>query len=120
MNRLITYFIFAVRIQHALSWALPHPPSIPQAQQQKPMFGAAYSPGSEDDDDYSDVDIVDRRQFQGSHTYANLPHVDCLSGAEAEKGQRYDIAILGAPFDTASQTQRLRWKICTPTYKDMG
>ncbi|KAK8132476.1 proclavaminate amidinohydrolase [Apiospora kogelbergensis] len=74
MNRLITYFIFAVRIQHALSWALPHPPSIPQAQQQKPMFGAAYSPGSEDDDDYSDVDIVDRRQFQGSHTYANLPH----------------------------------------------
>lgn len=38
--------------------------------------------------------------FLGLSTYANLPYVHCLS-MEREV-ERYDIAILGAPFDTVS------------------
>jgi agmatinase len=37
--------------------------------------------------------------FAGLSTYANLPYVHCTSTAEVEA---YDIAILGAPFDTAT------------------
>lgn len=47
---------------------------------------------------------LSQAQWAGLTTYANLPYVHCLangttyaSGAEIEK---YDIAILGAPFDT--------------------
>ncbi|KAK8043613.1 agmatinase 1 [Apiospora rasikravindrae] len=57
---------------------------------------SSHVPGDDDD-----VDIVTGSQFHGLRTYANLPYVNCLSEAEAEKGQKYDIAILGAPFDTA-------------------
>ena len=35
--------------------------------------------------------------FLGLTTFANIPYVSCLSDSSAEK---YDIAILGAPFDT--------------------
>lgn len=35
--------------------------------------------------------------YSGLVTYANLPYVHCLSGSEVEP---YDIAIVGAPFDT--------------------
>ena len=37
--------------------------------------------------------------FAGLTTYANLPYVHCLA-AEGEEVEKYDIAILGAPFDT--------------------
>lgn len=46
-----------------------------------------------------DVDIVSGSQFHGLRTYANLPYINCLSDAEANEN-KYDIAILGAPFDT--------------------
>jgi agmatinase len=47
-----------------------------------------------------DLDISQAR-FAGLTTYANLPYVHCLAkgGEEVEK---YDIAVLGAPFDTVS------------------
>lgn len=35
--------------------------------------------------------------FLGLTTFANIPYVSCLSDGSVEK---YDIAILGAPFDT--------------------
>ena len=41
----------------------------------------------------------------GLMTYANIPYVHCLAdeaGGEEYKGERYDIAVLGAPFDTVS------------------
>lgn len=41
-------------------------------------------------------------EFNGLGTFANLPYVNCLSSNE-DKGGRYDIAILGAPFDTVSR-----------------
>lgn len=38
--------------------------------------------------------------FHGLSTYANLPYVKCMSAEE--EVEKYDIAILGAPFDTVS------------------
>ena len=48
-----------------------------------------------------EIDITTGSAFAGLTTYANLPYVHCLAreGVEIEK---YDIAILGAPFDTVS------------------
>jgi hypothetical protein len=38
-------------------------------------------------------------KFAGLSTYANLPYVHCLAPTE-EGVEKFDIAILGAPFDT--------------------
>lgn len=35
--------------------------------------------------------------FSGINTFAHLPHIRCLQNPDEE----YDIAVLGAPFDTA-------------------
>ncbi|KAK1767049.1 arginase family protein [Phialemonium atrogriseum] len=61
--------------------------------------GNVQHPFSLDDDD-GDVDIVTGSQFSGLKTFANLPYVNCFSDEEAEN-KKYDIAILGAPFDTS-------------------
>ncbi|OGM47343.1 agmatinase 1 [Aspergillus bombycis] len=45
------------------------------------------------------VDIVTGSQFSGLTTFANLPYVNCLVDDQAQSTP-YDIAILGAPFDT--------------------
>lgn len=52
-----------------------------------------------------DIDISTGSAFAGLTTYANLPYVHCLEdeGAKAEK-EKFDIAILGAPFDTVGFT----------------
>ncbi|KAF1950130.1 Arginase/deacetylase [Byssothecium circinans] len=47
----------------------------------------------------SGIDITTGSAFAGLTTYANLPYVHCLA-KEGEEVERYDIAILGAPFDT--------------------
>lgn len=59
------------------------------------------SGGSGNDDD---VDIVTGSQFNGLRTFANLPYVNCFSDEEAES-KKYDIAVLGAPFDTVRLPQ---------------
>lgn len=46
-----------------------------------------------------DIDISTGSAFAGLTTYANLPYVHCLAN-EKENVKLYDIAILGAPFDT--------------------
>jgi agmatinase len=51
--------------------------------------------------DEDNIDIVTGSRFHGLKTYANLPYVNCFSDEEAQE-QKYDIAILGAPFDTVS------------------
>lgn len=56
--------------------------------------------GSSAENPYNGID-VSSANFGGLTTYANLPYVHCLSEDEA-KVEPYDIAILGAPFDTAS------------------
>lgn len=52
---------------------------------------------------YDDIDIVTGSQFHGPKTFANLPYVNAFSdeGVE-ESSNKYDIDILGAPFDTAT------------------
>ncbi|KAH0347585.1 Arginase/deacetylase, partial [Aureobasidium melanogenum] len=45
---------------------------------------------------HEDIDITGAK-FAGLTTFANLPYVHCLDESGSEK---YDIAILGAPFDT--------------------
>lgn len=48
-----------------------------------------------------EVDVTAGPAFAGLTTYANLPYVHCLAG-EGEQVEKFDIAILGAPFDTVS------------------
>ena len=48
------------------------------------------------------IDVTSDSEFFGLTTFANLPYVNCLKPDETEAG-RYDIAILGAPFDTVSR-----------------
>ncbi|KAL3452926.1 hypothetical protein BJX65DRAFT_157678 [Aspergillus insuetus] len=45
------------------------------------------------------VDIVSGSQFSGLTTFAHLPYVNCFVDSEADSTP-YDIAFLGAPFDT--------------------
>lgn len=62
----------------------------PVAAVQYPMV--ADVPGMSDD--------ISQAIYAGLTTFANLPYVHCLqNGGEVEK---YDVAILGAPFDTVS------------------
>jgi agmatinase len=42
---------------------------------------------------------INYAKFAGLTTYANLPYVHCLA-PEEEEVEKFDIAILGAPFDT--------------------
>jgi hypothetical protein len=47
---------------------------------------------------YTDPDISGPK-FAGLETFANLPYVHCLGNGDVEE---FDIAVLGAPFDTVS------------------
>jgi agmatinase len=38
--------------------------------------------------------------FAGLSTYAHLPYVHCLADVSNSKVEKFDIAVLGAPFDT--------------------
>jgi len=53
------------------------------------------------DHNIGDVDIVSGSQFRGLQTYANLPYVNCFADREGDENS-YDIAIVGAPFDTGT------------------
>jgi agmatinase len=44
--------------------------------------------------------------FAGLTTFANLPYVHCLADAPDSDVEKFDIAFLGAPFDTVSCTFR--------------
>jgi agmatinase len=48
------------------------------------------------------IDVTTDSEFFGLTTFANLPYVNCFKPDENE-ASRYDIAILGAPFDTVSR-----------------
>jgi hypothetical protein len=49
---------------------------------------------------------ITQAKFAGLMTYANLPYAHCLA-PEGDDVERFDIAILGAPFDTVSRSQYL-------------
>lgn len=66
---------------------------------QQPLVSTNRHSWASIDDDF--IDITSGSQFSGLTTYGNLPYVNCFLDVEAEKSP-YDIAILGAPFDTVS------------------
>ncbi|KAK7605793.1 arginase family-domain-containing protein [Phyllosticta paracitricarpa] len=81
----------------------PLPLGYQQQQQQNPLLSA--NGGNVFGDGIADA------PWAGLTTFANLPHVHCLAGADAGKGkgkgkgeakdgESFDIAVLGAPFDT--------------------
>lgn len=51
---------------------------------------------------YDNTIDISGSKFRGLSTYANLPYVHCLSAGTDDEVEDYDIAILGAPFDTVS------------------
>ncbi|CAJ2500555.1 Uu.00g034080.m01.CDS01 [Anthostomella pinea] len=72
------------------TWAFQFPRTPIFSPGQRPMYGLAND---------HDIDIVTGSQFNGLTTFAHLPYVHCFSD-EGAQGNKYDIAILGAPFDT--------------------
>ncbi|KAG2415976.1 hypothetical protein HFD88_007168 [Aspergillus terreus] len=58
--------------------------------------GSSQLPLSHDDP----VDITTNSQYNGLTTFAHLPYVNCFVDEESDSTP-YDIAFLGAPFDTA-------------------
>lgn len=46
-------------------------------------------------------DGISDAKFAGLTTFANLPYVHCLAADEGDV-EKFDIAFLGAPFDTVS------------------
>ena len=50
-------------------------------------------------EDNHEIDIITGSDYNGLTTFANLPYSNCFR----EHGESYDIAILGAPFDTVSK-----------------
>ncbi|GAP85370.2 putative arginase family protein [Rosellinia necatrix] len=65
---------------------------------QSPGYGTAQRPLGVLPDD--SVDISYNSGISGLTTYANIPYVSCFTD-DAPEGTKYDIAILGAPFDTS-------------------
>ncbi|MCJ1273598.1 hypothetical protein MMC21_001391 [Puttea exsequens] len=52
--------------------------------------------------DNADIDISTGSRFHGLSTFANLPYANCYSDDwDMGRNGAYDIAIIGAPFDTA-------------------
>lgn len=66
-----------------------------------PVYGAQHRLGAQQINEDLDVSGA---AYWGLSTYANLPYVHCLAKAN-EDVEKYDIAILGAPFDTVSARQ---------------
>ena len=60
----------------------------------------AYQSSLRVDGSLDDVDIATGSQFSGLTTFAHLPYVNCF--VDTNDAQKYDIAFLGAPFDTVS------------------
>jgi agmatinase len=92
------------RALYTLAW-LAASPSATLAHElpQHPLLAAAgqasmFASSGRDEN----VDIVTGSRFRGLKTFANMPYAECYSD-DATDGT-YDIAVMGAPFDTVSTT----------------
>ena len=93
----------------ALAASLEVDPSSETAYAAEPIYQAplvssskhdVHEPGPDDP-----LNLAKASAFMGLMTYANIPYVHCLAdeaSGEEYKGEKYDIAVLGAPFDTVS------------------
>ncbi len=68
-----------------------------------PVTGVQHPFSSFNIDEHDGKIDVSSPVYAGLTTYANLPYVHCLA-IDAEDIEKYDIAILGAPFDTVGVT----------------
>lgn len=66
-----------------------------------PPVAAVQHPISGLDLEHDNTGLDISQAFAGILTYANLPYVHCLAN-DGEDVDKYDIAIMGAPFDTVS------------------
>lgn len=64
------------------------------------VFPPTYERGQAILGGYNDPDIS-HAKFAGLDTFANLPYVHCLA-EKSDDEEKFDIAIMGAPFDTVS------------------
>ncbi|KAL5336590.1 agmatinase 1 [Aspergillus crustosus] len=88
----ITKFLALLSPTLTLSREITFPPlaAINPTHNQLPLAGY----------DKTDIDITTGSQFSGLTTFARTPYVNCFVDSAAQNTP-YDIAILGAPFDTA-------------------
>ncbi|KAI1872072.1 uncharacterized protein JN550_004275 [Neoarthrinium moseri] len=77
-----------------------------------PKLAAGQKPFHLDSSD--DVDIVTGSRFYGLKTFANLPYVHCFSGDGASAPEAFDIAFMGAPFDTIDNPYVLKGVTARP------
>ena len=100
-NPVVMLSVLSTLLLASLAWTreIIFPP-VAAIQQQHPI-----SPQGEHDLN-GPIDISGA-QYAGLMTYANLPYVHCLA-AEGIEVEGYDIAVLGAPFDTVSLYQGWR------------
>lgn len=106
-----TTHIFAVSVSVSAQILLVASHASPGPQHHGPsILGQTYLGGS----DF--IDVATGSEFFGLGTYANLPYVNCLSSNEGDEA-RYDIAILGAPFDTVSRMNSIKSHVILIGYK---
>ena len=79
-----------------------------------PVSGIERSQKSITNDD--DIDITIGSDFSGLMTFANLPYVNCFKAFDMDA---YDIAIMGAPFDTVSTPNQLAFRVRLRTRSGM-
>jgi agmatinase len=91
MKRIATSTLIGILTCAVAAWEFPPVVVGPELQR-----GGQHRMSMLGDDD---VDIVTGSRFHGLKTFANLPYVFCFS--EKQDPAKYDIAILGAPFDTS-------------------
>lgn len=89
MNPLTSLFIISASLTAGREITFP-----PVAGIQSPLGHA----GLQEFDDRFDISAA---LYSGLTTFANLPYVHCLA-ADGHEVESYDIAIVGAPFDTVS------------------
>ncbi|KAL4884223.1 arginase family-domain-containing protein [Aspergillus karnatakaensis] len=87
---------------HSLSRAISLSLLIPSTLSREIIFPpiAAIHPNQVLLGQHEKIDITTGSQFSGLTTFARIPYVNCFVDSEAE-ATPYDIAVLGAPFDTA-------------------
>ncbi|KAI0397358.1 arginase [Xylariaceae sp. FL0594] len=85
-------------VVRAREWQFPRTPSLSSSQSPLGVVSSGTDQGAGDDD----IDIEYGSQFHGLTTYGNIPYLNCFSDKvlEGVENSTYDIAIIGAPFDT--------------------
>lgn len=85
-----------------LARQITFPPLVPQIPLSQ--HGAAYNPSIK-----TPGLGYQTSEFRGLTTFGNLPYVWALKDAENDEVEKFDIAFMGAPFDTVSNLPSSFW-----------